>query len=597
MTTVDPRIGQSAGEARVVAHAPFAGGLELLLLADVSVSGHAEVTGAGSVSPATCIRLPGGDGHPSGTLVAAAKVVRVDEVSELAVRGRKAVVLVQSERQELTLEELLEDYLSVEDMKWRDRLLEFLVEAVTELQERPGAAAATDLRVARLHLRTPLTKVNAKDHAAPQAGYADRFVAISPHQFWVQGWLVDRESPIQTIFGVSPEGERVELASHMTRHRRPDVEEALGISPNAPDRTIVAFSAHVTCQIPSPPALGWKLEWESANGRLFEVSLPSPEDDRGAIPRDIVEQAMARALADDRQNQILLSSLGHQLESQRSAKVDRTIRLGQAPAPLLATAIVAVGDRPDLIEHHLANAAGAHNEIEFLFVCTDPSSAGDFEDRLHQLDALYDASVTGVILDTAVTGAVGATLVADLAAADVLIVLAGDAMPSEPDWYRRLAAVVQRPGTGAAGPVTLYEDDSIREAGLTVRAREDGRLEVLSLLRGFHRDFMGAASPGWQGLPSTCMAMTKDTFASVGGFSPSFATAAAAGVDMSFRVRELGLDVVLCDDVHVYSLGLLPDPFADDPFAVMHDSQALADRHSARARPVVEGGHEVAVSM
>jgi len=140
----------------------------------------------------------------------------------------------------------------------------------------------------------------------------------------------------------------------------------------------------------------------------------------------------------------------------------------------------------------------------------------------------------------------GNNLGAEAAAGAYLLFLNNDAFLVPGALEEMLAAFSRRADCGAAGPVFLYPDWRVQEAGAFVdaygNARQRGKDEPEFNVDGLRRfekvDYVSAA----------CLMVRREVFLALGGFSPRYAPAYYEDTDFCFRLLRAGKAVWLARD-------------------------------------------------
>jgi GT2 family glycosyltransferase len=109
-------------------------------------------------------------------------------------------------------------------------------------------------------------------------------------------------------------------------------------------------------------------------------------------------------------------------------------------------------------------------------------------------------------------------------------------------WLEELAGILSFPSMGAAGIKLLYPDLSIQHAGIVVgiggTTGNPHRLVFDRLSIGYFGRLMLAQSPS--AVSWACLAVRRDAFESVGGFSTEHFTGMFGDVDLCLRLSEAG---------------------------------------------------------
>ena len=126
--------------------------------------------------------------------------------------------------------------------------------------------------------------------------------------------------------------------------------------------------------------------------------------------------------------------------------------------------------------------------------------------------------------------------------ADVLVFIDGRCVPDDDTWLERAIAWVSRPGTGAVGG-KLYERDG-RVVGNGVLLGVAGAWSAMD--GGARVDGDGYAGRGklpqnLSAMTHGLLAITREAFVAAGGFDATYASMAAATIDLTLRLGQAGL--------------------------------------------------------
>jgi GT2 family glycosyltransferase/glycosyltransferase involved in cell wall biosynthesis/SAM-dependent methyltransferase len=198
------------------------------------------------------------------------------------------------------------------------------------------------------------------------------------------------------------------------------------------------------------------------------------------------------------------------------------------------------------VRHIWANTTGVTYEI----LIADNGSAPEDVDRLRALAGL----LPGVqVLPLATNRYFGEAnnILAEHAGGRLLCLLNNDVFVS-PGWLQGLRAALDgNPRAGAVGPVFLFADNTIQEAGAAVDAQGFPQRhargqppEALAALQPCRVDYVSAAT----------MLLTRQLFQEAGGFDLAYEPAYYEDTDLCFKIAALGHEVWLCPDVTVTHL-------------------------------------------
>ena len=141
-------------------------------------------------------------------------------------------------------------------------------------------------------------------------------------------------------------------------------------------------------------------------------------------------------------------------------------------------------------------------------------------DAVGGADPLWPPSATAVTIDP--TAGWGAARAAGLAATEAPVVVAVDgSIEPEGDVLTPLADALADTAVGVAGPFGIVTDDL--------------------------REFRASDGPEVDAIEGYCIAFRRETLDRAGGFDPGFRFYRVADIELSFRIRDLGLRAVVVD--------------------------------------------------
>jgi glycosyltransferase involved in cell wall biosynthesis/GT2 family glycosyltransferase/ubiquinone/menaquinone biosynthesis C-methylase UbiE len=195
------------------------------------------------------------------------------------------------------------------------------------------------------------------------------------------------------------------------------------------------------------------------------------------------------------------------------------------------------------VRHVWANTTGVTYEI----LIADNGSAPDDLAKLHALADLMPGLIVVPLSANRYFGE-ASNILAERANGRLLCLLNNDVFVS-PGWLQGMrAALDANPRAGAVGPVFLFPDDRIQEAGAAVdalgfphRHARGQPLEATAALCPRKVDYVSAAT----------LLLTRALYMEAGGFDLAYEPAYYEDADLCFKIAALGHEVWLCPDVAV----------------------------------------------
>ncbi|GAC1345973.1 MAG: hypothetical protein NVSMB18_26890 [Acetobacteraceae bacterium] len=134
----------------------------------------------------------------------------------------------------------------------------------------------------------------------------------------------------------------------------------------------------------------------------------------------------------------------------------------------------------------------------------------------------------------------------------------------EPGWLAALRdGLAEDPSAGAAGPLFLFPDGTIQEAG----AQIDERGFSIRFQRGIERARAGTLAPGAVDyISAAALLLPRDLFLEIGGFDLTFEPAYYEDADLCFKIRARGRTVRFCPEavvVHIEGAAANGDPVSE----------------------------------
>jgi GT2 family glycosyltransferase len=420
----------------------------------------------------------------------------------------------------------------------------------------PLGDAATNLSVLRdlLRHRHPEAEVHPQAELTAQI---DGIWRVDPHSVYVEGWLCDRRSRLERLQLITPEGRTIDIIDRLSRYRRPDVNELLGLSRH--DET--GFIVFVELPEESSLGTGWLLQGLSVDGLRFETATPPVVEDpvsaRTVIVDDIqLEGRQRRRLLTDH---IAPAVDRVQRRLAERVEIDFVDQHGTPPISPTVSIVIPLYRRTELLEQQLSQFVldPELGEADLIYVLDSPEDTTRLRPFAVQLFDLYKVPFRLVTL----TGNGGYSVVNNLGAAlargRLLLLMNSDVFPEKPGWMSRMVEFYDSdPKIGALAPKLLYEDGSIQHAGLYFdRAPGSSTWSNEHYYKGLHRRFPAAnvARPV-PAVTGACLMISTERYLSIGGLRGMFVRGDYEDSDLCLRLRERGLESWYLPEVELYHL-------------------------------------------
>ncbi|MBP2314238.1 hypothetical protein [Azospirillum soli] len=409
---------------------------------------------------------------------------------------------------------------------------------------------------------------------------------------FVGGWLLDPTRQVRTVTLKGP-GVSARLDAEWTRLARRDVTDAFAHDPLFAGRLVPGQDSHGFTAFASEPAgipegAEFHLELELADDRFAFLPLsclpPSPDVLRRMLSvvnldSPSIEQIIARHVGP------MLRTAGAKGSEVAATGTHAMGRLVESPR---VSVILPVTDGREDVDLNLARLAIDPDfaEAEVLVV-----AASGTHERLggtvRQAAAFYRLSVTFVTAPDATDPFQAIASALPHARAERVLLLSPSVLPVEKGWLSALERVSRKSGGPVmVSPTLLYEDHSIRFAGIMAVEGPEGSVTYERRFAGYPRDWLkerdanavDAAAP-------ECALLPKDTLARVLATMGSYMGADHKGLDLCLRLRALGGACVWLPRVTLVALDEQPrDAHADRwrRAGAMVDRWSFEDTWSAR---------------
>jgi GT2 family glycosyltransferase len=427
----------------------------------------------------------------------------------------------------------------------RDRIMEFLVESLTE-PSRTSHQLAGSLRDIWCVLRGPTPPTSA---GSPSPSL-EHIYRIDDQSFYLRGSIPAIEA-VTHLAVVTPEGRRVELDSLAFRHRHADRENGAARE---------TFVAYVQLAGPSVIAEGWSAELTSDGNKATTVGAEV------AASPDVIRQAILEDLRfEDRSNPRLIP--GHtfpalqRLQARRAddSLVDEPLDFGKGCDRPEVSIIIPLFGRLDLIEHQLAHFVDDADldRAELIYVVDSPTLASAARTMATELHDLYRMPFRLVVLPKHLGFGLATNRGMAIARGRLVLMLNSDVFPVESGWLRRLVRFHDAtPRIGALGPKLLFEDDTLQHAGLYFERGVGSPLWMnRHYYKGFHRLLPAAnvARPV-PAVTGACLMIDRELLLTLGGFRSCYVDGDYEDSDLCLRLLMAGRENWYVPDIELYHL-------------------------------------------
>ncbi len=475
-------------------------------------------------------------------------VVRADEAGNVAMPGQVYLRLDGSFRRLSVLHNVMQLHHDQATNHLRDRLPELRADEAVQHAFRTAARPRFNGCDTVSNLDRPVRM--AIDIAAPLPGAG----------WYLTGWLLDPTNLVSmvTLRGADGSADRLDL--HWTRVAREDVSQGFCSDPRFEGR-ITHHQHGFTVFVPNAGCSEAWLELtlvgehcvfmplnplaaEGHDRRLrllgsFDIHKPSAGEivDRHLGPFFHAAKSVPKRISGHR-----VLRPGSALDA---AKVGpQTALIIPLTDPSCRTSIVVAG---------LANCIPGGG-VAPLVVCS-PAVAERTVALLREIE-FYDIDVAVLVADESIDACEALEIGVGATAAPMLVFLSPSSHPFQSRWAAELVAALGD-DTAAASPTLLYEDWSVRYAGIDSMRFLDTLpyAEAASARAGYPRGALptGAPTPTLAASLECCV-VRRAAFKQVGGFSAGYALSAQNGLDFFLRLRAAGLRIAWVPGVEAYAL-------------------------------------------
>ncbi|CAO3433709.1 hypothetical protein [Azospirillum doebereinerae] len=422
---------------------------------------------------------------------------------------------------------------------------------------------------------------------------------------FVCGWLLDPAGLVRAVTLKGP-GIRTRLDGEWTRSARRDVSEAFVGDPLFAGRLVPGRDAHGFTAFAAEPAglpaaaefhLELTLDETAPDGGVVFLPLPCQPPSSDALRR------MLGAVNPDSPSieRIVATHLGPMLRAAAAEPRDPAAAIlhpmGRAVTAPRVSVILPVTDGREDIDLNLARLA---NDPDFAEAELLVAAGGGAHERLagmvRQAAAFYRLSVGFVAAPAAGDPFEAIAAALPHARAERVLLLSPSVLPTERGWLSALERAMRKPVAGnvatlpmapvMVSPTLLYEDHSIRFAGIVAVEGPGGAVTYERRFAGYPRDWLKERDPAAvDAAAAECALLPRDLLARALAGGGRYLGAGPKGLDLCLRVRAAGGACLWLPSVRLVAV--------DEPTRETHDPRwrrmsALVDQWSfAESWPAV----------
>jgi len=390
---------------------------------------------------------------------------------------------------------------------------------------------------------------------APMRVGLDMALRVPGAGLFICGWLLDPAGLVRSVTLKGP-GLCARLDGEWTRSARRDVSEAFATDPLfagrlLPGRDAHGFTAFAAEPAGLPAAAEFHLEL-ALDGSVAFLPMPCqpPSSDvlrrmLGAVNPDSpsIERIVATHLGP------MLRAVGAAPREPAAAILHPMGRTVKAPR---VSVILPVTDGREDIDLNLARLG---NDPDFADAELLVAAGGATHERLagmvRQAAGFYRLSVGFVAAPAAGDPFEAIAAALPHARSERVLLLSPSVLPTERGWLSALERALRKPVAGTVAtvpmapvmvsPTLLYEDHSIRFAGIVAVAGPDGAIAYERRFAGYPRDWLKERDPAVvDAAAAECALLPRELLARALAGGGRYLGAGPKGLDLSLRVRAAG---------------------------------------------------------
>lgn len=418
--------------------------------------------------------------------------------------------------------------------------------------------------------------------------FIDRVIPVECDGLFISGWKNDPYNMLEGIEVIADLGfsipvedniyslERLDVNKHLENTRYGNFNNKLGFCAYAkvPDFIRVLFEDIATLH-----GVRFKIKLK---GSIDIEIVPEIKYNDSCASRNLILRMAPSSYIND---ELLDNCIGPAISklqklSMAQVKVKEAIDIGNRVVSPVVSIIVPLYKQLEFIKVQIPIFANdpSFAKCQIIYVLDSPEQEKELYDFLVGHCALYEISVTLVIMERNSGYAAANNMGAQYARAPYLILMNSDILPQSPGWAIEMVKFyASSPKIGTLTPKLIYEDRSLQHAGMYFEKTTFPFWIPLHYYKGFPNSYAPAQiSKAVPAVTGACLTISKELFDRVGGLNTDYIIGDFEDSDLCLQCTQLGYENWYFADVSLYHLERQSVPLNN----VYTDS--LAWRYNAR---------------
>ncbi len=398
--------------------------------------------------------------------------------------------------------------------------------------------------------------------SVPVRSALDLAVAVPGTGIFLSGWVLDPSGLVRRVTLRSTAGMAVRIDAIWHRMARSDVTQGYSHDPMfapllRPGNDLHGYVAFVPVAGGAPESNELYLEFALADDEFAFI----PVRPSGPLSQALVRQILSSFNMNDPRVDLLITEhigpavTGILAALPVSGRNVTTNRLGRRKGKGRLAAVMPVFRADAGLDVNFARFASDPDFEKVELVIVMPVGVADGAGpMLRRYAEFYDLSIRVVVASGPLDQYEALETGANAAGTDVFLFISPNVVPMRKHWLstllRRLAQV---PDAGMISPTLIYEDHSIKYAGIERRG-DDGHF-LTPNLAGYARHWLASGETrSVDAATMECCVLTRKAFDAVGGFSKDYVHPDPKGIDLSIKIRAAGFRCLWAPDVQLYAV-------------------------------------------